>query len=154
MRPEHHQPVQHLAPWHRLGVYATGAVLLLTGLLWLALHYSVGARAGGLPHPMEAWSMRLHGLAAQAGMFVLGMVAAVHLPQGWSLSRRRRWAAQRRTGLALCALAAALAATGYLLDYFAPQWLRPTLGWAHAAAGAAMALTVAWHRLGAGRHGR
>ena len=150
-RPTHHPPVHHLAGWQRVSVYAVGALLLLTGLVWLALHY--GAGAGELPHPLEAWAMRLHGLATFAGLFLLGAVAATHVPHGWRLSRRHRWAHQRRSGLALCMLAGALALSGYLLYYFAPEAVRPLLGWVHSAAGIAMALTIALHRRGFGQDG-
>ena len=140
------QAAHHVARWQRLSVYVVGVLLLVTGAAWLVLHYSVGAGAGELPHPLEALSMRLHGLAAFAGLFMLGVIAAAHVPQGWRLSRRHRWAHQRRTGLALCALAAVLALSGYLLYYFAPETIRPTLGWAHTGFGVAMALAIALHR--------
>ena len=150
-RTVHHPPhaaSHHLARWHRLSVYGVGALLLATGLTWLGLHYLVGAGTGELPHPLEAWSLRLHGLAAFAGLFMFGVVAAVHVPHGWRLSRRPRWAHQRRTGVLLCTLAAALAVSGYLLYYFAPESIRPSLGWFHAAIGVAMAAAVALHRRG------
>ena len=124
----------------------SGAALLLSGALWLAVHHMVGAGAGELPHPLEAWAMRLHGLSAFAGLFVLGALAAAHVPQGWRWSHRPRWAGQRTSGLLLCGLAAALVATGYALYYFAPEAIRPGLGWAHAALGVAMALVVLRHR--------
>ncbi len=121
-------------------------LLLFTGVLWLAVHYSVGAGAGELPHPVEAWSMRLHGLAAFAALFMLGVLAAIHVPQGWRQTFRYRWAGQRNTGLTLCALAAVLAVTGYMLYYFAPDPIRPALGWVHAVAGVAMAALILVHR--------
>jgi hypothetical protein len=57
-----------------------------------------------------------------------------------------RWARQRGSGVALCILAATLVLTGYLLYYFAPDPIRPTLGWLHSALGVAMASVVAVHR--------
>jgi len=149
-RSTHHSPHaashHHLARWHRLSLYGVGTLLLATGLIWLGLHYLVGAGAGELPHPLEAWSLRLHGLAAFGGLFAFGVVAAAHVPHGWRLSRRPRWAHQRRTGMMLCTLAAALAASGYLLYYFAPESIRPSLGWFHAVIGVAMAAVLALHR--------
>jgi hypothetical protein len=145
-RQDHHHPVHPLAAWHRLGIDLTGSLLLLTGVGWLGLHYTLGAGSGQLPHPLEAWFLRLHGLVADAGLFVLGIVAAAHVPLGWRLTRRPRWAHQRRTGLTLCLLGASLAVTGYLLYYFAPEWFRPPLGWAHAVAGVAMAVVMTLHR--------
>ena len=145
--PSRHR-AHRLIRWQRLALYITGALLLATGGAWLALHYSIGAGAGELPHPLESWSLRLHGLAAFAGLFVLGVLAAAHIPQGWRLSHRRRWAGQRSSGVLLCVIGALLTLTGYLLYYFASEAVRPALGWAHAFVGAAMGVLIASHRRG------
>jgi hypothetical protein len=151
VRPPH--PATHhahrLLRWQRLALYLTGASLLLTGAAWLAVHYSVGAGAGELPHPLEVWSLRLHGLLAFGGVFLLGALAAGHIPQGWRLSHRRRWEGQRSTGVMLCVIAAVLTLSGYALFYFASETVRPALGWAHAAVGVTMAVLIASHRRGA-----
>lgn len=143
-----HPPRHRLPAWQRRTLYASGALLLLTGLAWLALHYTLGAGAGELPHPLEAWCLRLHGLAAMAGLFAFGTLAAAHVPQGWRLSRRWHLVHQQRTGKLLCALAALLVLSGYLLYYFAPEDLRPGLGIAHAITGVAMAGLTLAHRRG------
>lgn len=137
-----------LVRWQRVALYLSGALLLLTGAVWLAVHYSIGAGAGELPHPVEAWSLRLHGLAAFAGVFVLGVLAAAHIPHGWRLSQQRGWVAQRRSGLWLCGLGALLVFSGYALYYFAPEAVRPALGWGHASIGVAMGGLIASHRRG------
>ena len=137
-----------LIRWQRLALYLTGALLLLTGGAWLAVHYSVGAGAGELPHPLEVWALRLHGLLAFAGVFVLGVLAAGHIPQGWRLSHRRRWESQRSSGVLLCTIGALLVLSGYALFYFAPESVRPALGWAHAFVGVTMAVLIASHRRG------
>jgi hypothetical protein len=138
--------VNRLARWQRQALYVTGTLLFFTGVLWLAVHYSVGAGAGELPHPIEAWSMRLHGLAAFAGLFMFGVLAASHVPRGWRHTRQHRWVGQRKTGLTLCALAVILAVTGYVLYYFAPDPIRPSLGWVHTVAGVAMGVLILVHR--------
>ena len=135
-----------LVAWQRRVLYSGGATLILTGVLWLALHYSVGAGAGELPHPAEAWLMRLHGAAVFLWLFSQGTLAAAHVPQGWRIAGRRRWAGQRKSGLILCVLSGLLAVTGYLLYYFAPESVRPTLGWVHSALGVAMAALLLGHR--------
>ncbi|RQP26199.1 DUF4405 domain-containing protein [Albitalea terrae] len=129
-------------------------MLLATGVAWLWLHYTVGAGAGELPHPLEAWSMKLHGLAAFFGLFLLGALAGAHIPQGWRMSGRHRWAQQRGTGIALAAAGGTLALTGYLLYYFAPESVRPALGWIHAAVGIAMTAAILVHRRTRSRHPR
>jgi hypothetical protein len=113
-------------------------------LVWVGYNNTRGAAPGELPHPLEVWSMRIHGAAAFAGLFALGMLAAAHVPAGWRVTRtahrRADRASQRHTGAALLSLAALLVVTGYLLYYFAPEDWRPAMGWVHAGAGIAMGL--------------
>ncbi len=135
--------IHHLSPWLRRLLVLTGVALLATGVAWLVLHY--GAATDGLPNPLEAWLMRAHGLASFAALFTLGALAASHVPHGWRLSSRRNFAHQRWTGLALCTLAALLALSAYLLYYFAPELVRPALGWTHSLAGIGMAVVVTRH---------
>jgi hypothetical protein len=144
----HHHPAHRLVRWQRVGLYIVGSIALISGLAWLAIHYTVGAGTGELPHPAEAWCMRLHGLSAFAGLVLLGALSAAHIPQGWRLTHRRRWMRQRRSGMLLCASAVVLAFTGYLLYYFSPESVRPALGWLHAAAGVLMAGLCLAHRRG------
>ena len=135
-----------LVAWQRRVLYLAGLALLATGAAWLLIHYSRAPDA--LPSPAEPWLMRAHGLGAFAALFVLGALAASHLSRGWRLAERRGWHGQRRTGLVLCGLGAALVLTGYLLYYFAPEDLRPALGWIHGGLGVAMAVLIVAHRRG------
>jgi hypothetical protein len=136
--------INRVTAWQRRVLYTSGGLLLLSGAAWLAIHY--GRAADTLPSPFEAWLMRLHGLASFAALFVFGVFAAGHIPQGWRLTYAREEAGQRSTGIALCVLAATLALTGYLLYYFAPDGIRPGLGWLHSGLGATMAGLVLVHR--------
>lgn len=136
--------LHRLIAWQRRILYGAGAALLGSGALWLGFHYGRGADT--LPAPIEAWLMRLHGLAGFVALFGFGVLAAAHIPQGLRFSRRMRWARQRGSGFVLCGLAGALALTGYLLYYFAPDSVRPALGWLHSGVGLAMALLVVGHR--------
>ncbi len=133
-----------LPGWQRRLLLTSGVVLLATGVAWLALHYA--AASDGLPQPAEAWLLKLHGLAAFAALFLLGALAAHHIPHGWRVGARHRYASQRTTGLALCTLGAFLVASGYALYYFAPEGVRPVLGWAHALAGIVLAGMALYHR--------
>ena len=140
---------QHLS-WHqRLLVHASGWLLLASGLVWLGVHYLAGAGAGQLPHPMEAWTMRAHALAAWIGAFALGEIAAGHIPRGWHTTMRRRTPAQRHLGLALCVMALALVSSGYALMYLVPEPARAAWGWAHSAVGVLMAAVLIVHGSGA-----
>ena len=140
-----HRPGHRPAPWQRRLLAASALLLTASGLAWLALHYSLGAGADGLPHPAEAGLMKLHGAAAFVALFGGGLVAGHHIPATWRLAQRPRHAGQRRSGLALCGLFALASASAYALYYFAPEAMRPALGWAHAGAGLALAGAGAWH---------
>jgi cytochrome bd-type quinol oxidase subunit 2 len=135
-----------LPRWQLASLYVVGALLVATGVVWLGVHYAIGEGAGELPHPLEAWCLRLHGLAAFGGLFIVGALSTAHIPRGWKLTHRRRWARQRWSGIWLCAFAALLIFSGYLLYYFAPEGVRPALGWIHMIIGLSMALLVIRHR--------
>jgi hypothetical protein len=133
-----------LPAWQRRALFASAWGLLLSGIAWLALHY-VLAGGDGLPSPLEPWAMRVHGMAAIVAIFALGALSESHVPHGWRLSARHRWAGQRGTGIALCGLGAMLVATGYLLYYFAPDSIRPAVGWVHSLVGLAAAGILVQH---------
>jgi hypothetical protein len=143
---------QHLSSHQRVLLHITGWLLLASGVVWLGVHYAIGAGAGELPHPAESWLLRLHALGAWAGAFTLGELAAHHVPRGWHTTARRRGPLQRRLGIVLCAFGAALVLSGYLLMYFVGEPARPAWGWAHAIIGAAMAGALVWHTRGARHH--
>ena len=135
-----------LRHWQRLLGDLAGLTLLGSGGLWLLVHYAWGAGSGELPHPLEAWMMRLHGLAVMAALFVFGSLAAGHVPRGLRITHGRRGRRQRHLGITLGALASLLVASGYLLYYFTPETWRAALGTAHSAAGVLMAAVLVWHR--------
>ncbi|GGH63810.1 hypothetical protein GCM10010975_30000 [Comamonas phosphati] len=142
--------MNHLKSWQYRFLYAAVGALALSGAAWLAVHYLWGAGAGNLPHPLEPWLMRLHGAAGFAGLFMTGVLAAAHVPQGWRMTTRNpklrmRKASQRRTGLVLCFLGLVGILSGYLLYYFAPENVRAVLGWSHALLGMALALLLPLH---------
>ncbi len=137
--------VSHLQRWQRRCLYGVVATLALSGVLWLGLHYTVGAGAGELPHPLEAWAMRLHGLGAFGALFMLGIVAGVHVPRGWRMSARRRWAHQRPLGVMLGVLAGLLVLSAYALYYLLPERWHEPVGWGHACVGLLLAGVLWMH---------
>lgn len=126
---------------HRL-LFASGALLLASGLGWELLHDLLGAGSAefAMPHPGEPWLMRLHGLAVIAFLVALGGLGPVHIPRGWREQRKRA------TGLLLIAAAATLGLSGYALGYFAGDETRRAIGLAHTAIGVAMAALALAHR--------
>lgn len=129
-----------LIPWQRRTVVVAAWSTLLSGALWLPVHYWLGAGAGELPHPLEPWLIRWHGISAAFALFAVGVVAAGHVARGWSLRQRRA------TGLTVCVLVGLSAATGYALSYFVSEPWRPAVGWIHAVLGAAMVGAGVFHK--------
>lgn len=140
----------HLSRWQYRALLGTVIALAFSGLIWLIVHYGWGAGADQLPHPAEVWLIRVHGAAGFASLFMAGLLATQHIPHGWRLTtlnlrNRQHKASQRRTGLTLCSLGACAILSAYLLYYFAPENMRPALGWAHAALGMGLAMLLPFH---------
>jgi hypothetical protein len=97
----------------RATILTVGALLWLTGALWLLLHLLFPAHNefGTLPNAWEAPLMRLHGLIAVATVFLFGWVGAGHILARWSA------AANRISGLWLMGAAVVLVVSGYALYY-------------------------------------
>ncbi|MDT8997888.1 hypothetical protein RQP53_01210 [Paucibacter sp. APW11] len=126
-------PLLRLPRWQKRAAYFCLAVLTLSGLAWLLLHY--GRADDELPLPAEGWLMRLHGLASMLALLVLGALAGQHVPAGWRLARRHRRARQRATGLLLSALLGAAVLSAYALYYLVPETWHAGLGGLHAGLG-------------------
>jgi hypothetical protein len=136
-------PSQNPVPrWQRLGIDSSLYVLLATGAIWLLAHYLVGAGNTeiGLPHPSEAWLMRLHAFAGWTATLAVGAFLPLHVPRGWRTGSRRVPAI-----VLLVTLALALA-SAYVLGYLVSEPWRPATGWGHALAGALAVGALLVHR--------
>lgn len=138
-----HPAHNHLPAWQRRLLTVTLLGLLLSGLVWLGVHYGIGAGSGPdvLPHPAEPWLMRLHGLLGFAGLFVLGTVSALHVPRGWRRHSHRQSAIVVLAGWGISLL------TAWLLYYLASESTRPAIGWLHAGVATALCIAILVHRL-------
>lgn len=124
--------------WQRRWIDVTAWALLLTGVLWLGVHYARPDDA--LPSPLEPWLMRLHGLAGFAVLIGAGLFASHHAPARWHRRVRRGVAGTMAAGLALAIVSA------YVLYYFAPEPSRAWIGIAHAAVASAWVALLYVHR--------
>ena len=97
----------------RAAIYGVAALLWLSGAIWLGLHHAFpqASAFGPLPNPWEAPLMRVHGLIAVCGVFLIGWMTAAHVTARWSSERNRR------SGLALGGTALLLVLSGYALYY-------------------------------------
>lgn len=126
-----------LTPRLRAVVYLLLAILIVTGANWLIAHFC--RPADSLPGPIEPWSMKVHGGAAMAFLFLVGALLYRHIVPAWR-SRRNRVA-----GIGTCVSFAALAITGYGLYYFDGDLLHCLTERLHWAAGIALLALLVWH---------
>ena len=139
------QPLQgtaRLRRSRRLGIYAVGAGLWLTGGLWLLFHYLLRrpGELGVAPHPLEPWWLTLHGAFAFASLWALGLLWGVHVVEGWALGKRRP------SGVMLLAALGLLIVTGYLLYYVGDAPARDVTGVVHWGVGLACPAVFFVHR--------
>ncbi len=139
--PARSSPVR-LGRARRFNLYVIGIGVWLTGGVWLILHYFF-ARSGDFgmqTHPLEPWTLKLHGAFAFATIWLLGLLWGVHITTAWPL-RRRRWSGGITTGVLLV-----LTLTGYLLYYVGSETARPIISVLHWTIGLAAPLAYFWHR--------
>ncbi len=137
-----------MSPRTRAVLIGVCALLWLSGALWLLLHYVYPDHNefGRLPNRFEAPLMRVHGLVAVAGVFLLGWIGAGHIRARWSV------ALNRASGLWLLGCAAVLVLSGYAL-YYTTGGFHDAAALAHQGLGlvAIVAALMHWRRSRAGR---
>lgn len=114
--------------WQRRCVYCVSAWLVATGVLWLLAHYLMRpvSEFGDSVHPLEPWSMKLHGAGAMFALFFIGSLLNTHI--------RRALRARRNlfSGWSMISVLGALTVSGYALYYIASEHSRPiwsTIHW-------------------------
>lgn len=141
--PSHHAavPVLRLERWLRRGLYAVLVLLAVSGLAWLAAHFFLrgAGEYGETIHPLEPWSMKLHGLAALAAFFLVGATLNAHI------RRAIRSGRNLATGWSMIALLAVLALSGYGLYYVAGEADRPVWSALHWIVGLALPAVAVLH---------
>ena len=143
--PPFGRPAVRLDAWRRRGLYASLALLALSGGLWWWLQPPPGDAA--LPSPWLAWSMKVHGAATLATVYLMGTMLHSHMLQAW----RRRL--NRSSGGVMALTLAVLTVTGYGLYYFDGDALRQWTQWSHWAVGVGLPGVLIVH-VWAGRRAR
>jgi hypothetical protein len=110
--------------WQKTAVFATTALVGMTGLLWFVLHDIVDDDPGEIEHVL----LLLHGISSYAILVVIGSLLPRHVRSGWM--RRRNLV----TGLTVTAVMAILAVTGLGL-YYGGEDLHGPVKWLHVAFG-------------------
>jgi hypothetical protein len=127
--------------WQRLCVYGVSAWLVATGVLWLLAHYLMrpASEFGEGVHPLEPWSMKLHGAGAMLALFFIGSLVHSHIRP--ALKARRN----HYSGWSMMAVLAALTLSGYALYYIAGEHSRPIWSAVHWIVGLAFSLLLIVH---------
>jgi multisubunit Na+/H+ antiporter MnhC subunit len=116
----------------RAALYATGAVVLGSGVAWLV------ARDPTRPGLATA-SMEIHGGAAMVLLVLVGAVSALHAATAWR-EGKNRW-----SGTAVAAVVTVLILTGFLLYYLGDEDMRGFVSIVHWTVGVAAAALLSLH---------
>ena len=119
---------------HRRALYAMFVLLLVSGLLWLGFHYFVSLKTdfGDTHHPLEAWWLKLHGLAAMLALIGFGSLMPGHIRNAWQHRKNRG------SGGSMVAVMAVLTLTGYFLYYAGGEEIRQFTSVTHWVVGLAL----------------
>jgi hypothetical protein len=131
-------------PWQRPLLWASTAVLTLTGLAYAGMRYLMSADDpfSAYNHPLQPWALDLHVLAAPALVLAIGWFWGSHI-----LPMLRKKAGSRPSGLALIGIALVMTVSGYLLQVSTAAALRTFAAWLHGISGVAFFLLLAGHSL-------
>ena len=110
----------NLPRWQELAVYASSAVLLLSGIAWLVFDRWIRTEGefGPEHHPAEHWMLIAHAIGAYAFLVIVGALIPVHIPLGWRQKRNR---VSGTTVLGVCAI---LSVTALALYYVGDDLVR------------------------------
>lgn len=127
--------------WHRLCIYAICGWLFATGVLWLVAHYflHVSGEFGAGVHPLEPWSMKLHGAGAMVILFFLGSLMNGHIRRAIKSGRNVV------SGWSMIALCLSLIVSGYALYYLASEETHRIWSAVHWVVGLAFPLLIIVH---------
>ena len=130
-----------LERWHRWSLYASGWILLGSGILWLIARYflRVTTEFGDSIHPLEHVAMQMHGVGALASCFFVGSLLQQHI--------RRAYRAHKNLGSAwvLISVLSALVLSGYALYYWVGEQTRPLISTTHWVVGLALPVVLMVH---------
>ena len=126
---------------HRAWLYGVGGALLVSGAAWLVLHHFLQREGefGPEPHPLEPWSLRLHGAAAMGLLLILGTLLRGHVRVGWNRG------VNRLSGGIVVAVLVVLVTTSWGLYYCGADDWRARISLLHWAVGLAAPLILLAH---------
>jgi hypothetical protein len=138
--------VLRLSPVFRNAIYATFAILFVSGAVWLVADSLKDSANGELWQQIAATLLMTHGGSAMVTLMMLGALVPVHMRYGW---RGRK---NLTTGIAMAMVAAILIVTAFGLYYFGAEGARAAAGvvhtWLGVASPALLLAHIWWGRRG------
>jgi len=136
-----HRLHNRLPRWHRRAIYILTLLLVVSGVSWLVVVYSLAPPGDPTPapHPLAGPLLAAHGVAAYVALFAYALVGHAHMRTGW------RVPALRSAGFWVVTTIAALALTGLGLYYVVAESSVALLRWTHVAVGTLLPLWLALH---------
>ena len=137
----HTKPILRLERWQRRSVYLVFGLLFLTGAAWLIAHFLLrrATEFGESVHPIEPWTMKVHGAAAMLALFFVGSLLNTHI------RRALKGRLNLLSGWAMIALIGILTVSGYGLYYFASEQSRTAWSVLHWVFGLTFPLSIFLH---------
>ena len=114
-----------LSPAFRNAIYATFAILFVSGAVWLVADSLKDSANGELWQQIAATLLMTHGGSAMVTLMMLGALVPVHMRYGW---RGRK---NLSTGIAMATVGAVLIVTAFGLYYFGAEGARAVAGDVH-----------------------
>jgi hypothetical protein len=114
-----------LEPSFRAGLYATFALLFVSGAGWFVADKLKDSADGEFWQRLAASALMIHGGTAMIALLFLGALAPIHIRRWWRAGRNRV------TGTAMVIGNAVLMVTAFGLYYAGSDVLRPWIGNIH-----------------------
>ena len=146
IRSAAHHPAHMLRPMSRRVrnvVFATSALLWLSGALWMALHYFFKSTTefGVTYSPAEPSVARIHGMIGLLMLFMFGWISGTHVSVRW------RQIKTHVHGLVLLIFSVTLILSGFALYYLVGDVPRTTTSIVHQLLGIVVIIIALWHWL-------
>lgn len=120
--------------------WSLSASLLVSGLVWTAIHWLDDAgRAGDALRQIKPWMLKWHGFAAFGFIALLGSLLSTHIPRAWQAGRNRK-----NGGFFLGAVIV-LSISGIALYYLGDEQWRDRTAFLHLWLGVASPALLVWH---------
>jgi hypothetical protein len=123
----------------RYSIYASFAVLFVTGIVWLVADWQKNSSADEIWQQVSADMLMVHGGVAMLALMALGALIPLHFLRAWRAGKNRI------SGSIMAGFNAVLILTAFGLYYLGSEAVRPWISWIHIVAGLCVSATFPLH---------